>query len=260
MDLTNWGWSGCVGSRRWSIFTGGESGLGAQGGCGVEGRKGPFVPSLVAEIREFGQDHMCLRLYGCHARSEGWLGEAAKSWMQNLILLLPEDWLPGELIAGGKVFVKFSGNIPEIQWGCCGVFFTLVKPILQLMFSLPSKLALLYVLRPPHVQSCCCCSIPVVSARKLFHEQQKQRPKFLETGAPGSDTKGISGACWWLSLNLTEALFARWIFFKNLQELEVWFISVPEGGKKKRKTSKNIFFFLWEWWRHAGCIHLTQFL
>lgn len=107
-----------MGSRRWSIFTGGESGLGGRGACGVGRRKGAVGPSLVAQITEFGQDHLCLGLCGCHVRSEGWLGERERQKITNAgpSSAALRDWLPGELIAEVKVDVcEVLWEYPELQ-------------------------------------------------------------------------------------------------------------------------------------------------
>lgn len=139
------------------------------------------------------------------------------------------------------MFVKFSGNIPEIQWGCCGGLFTLVKPILQLMFSLPSKLALLMSLDHPTCDLAAAAAYQLSVPENCFMSSKNRDLNSWRLVPQGQHTKGISGACWWLSLNLSEALFARWIFFKNLQEHEVCFISVPEGKKEKKSKSAPLF-------------------
>lgn len=61
-----------MGSRRWSIFTGGERGLGAHGGCGGRGGKGQLAPVLWLKSESLGKT-ICV--WGSVVRSEGWLGE-----------------------------------------------------------------------------------------------------------------------------------------------------------------------------------------
>lgn len=70
------------------------------------------------------------------------------------------------LIARGKTGIWNIQSYHE-----AAVFFFPVKPILQ---TSPFKTGLAYLLRPPSVQFCCCCRIPVVSARKVLHEQQNE--------------------------------------------------------------------------------------
>lgn len=149
-----------MGSRRWSIFTGGERGLGAQGGSGGDRRKGPFGPSLVAQIRELGKTS-CVWVSGYHVRSEGWLGERERE--QNHECRIQSccsqriDYLGSSSQEGKEMSVKFSGNIQSCNGVAVG-FFALVKPILQLMFSLPSKLSLLISLDHP------VCNLAVAAA------------------------------------------------------------------------------------------------
>lgn len=61
-----------MGSRRWSIFTGGESVLGARGSLGWRGGKGQLAPVLWLKSESLGKT-TCVR--GSHVRSEGWQGE-----------------------------------------------------------------------------------------------------------------------------------------------------------------------------------------
>lgn len=78
---------------------------------------------------------------------------------------------PAGLIARGKADVCTAlWEYLELRQSCC------VFPASQICFTneipLPFETGLACLLRPPYVQFCCCCAIPVVSARKLFHEQQ----------------------------------------------------------------------------------------
>ena len=93
--------------------------------------------------------------------------------MQDPTLPLSGDHLWDSLQEVKQAFVQLSGNIQSYDEAA--MFF----PPSQTYFTddIPSPFitGLAYLLRPPYVQLCSCCSIPVVSARKLFREQQNQR-------------------------------------------------------------------------------------
>lgn len=149
-------------------------------------------PQSYGSNQRVGQDLLCLGLCGCHVRSEGWLGERERH--QNHECTIQSccsqrtDYLGSSLQEGKEMSVKFCGNISSCNGVAVG-FFSSTQTYFTTDVLSPFKTGLAYLFRPPHVQFCCCCSIAVVSARKLYHEQQKQRPKFLETGAPGSAHK-----------------------------------------------------------------------
>lgn len=93
---------------------------------GWRGAKGQLAPDLWLQS-EFGQHHLCLGLYGCHVRSESWLG--GRERQQNHECRTPPchsqgmDY-PGNSLQEGKwMLVKLSGNIQSYN-GVAVAFFS----------------------------------------------------------------------------------------------------------------------------------------
>lgn len=178
--MTSRGWSGRVGYRRWSIFAG--------GGCGLGRRKGAVDPCLLPHGWVWARPLVFGTLWLSHQERglARWNGDVTKSWTQDPTVPLLGDHLWDPLQEGKRAFVQLSGNIQSYDEAT--VFPpAAIKPILQIIFLLPSKLALLISL-DHHM-----CNFAVAAACQLsVPENGFMSSKTRETWSPRGWCPNIS--------------------------------------------------------------------